>query len=152
MTVFDTLHASCILVGEAGVLIRGPSGSGKSALARQIVAEMKGLGRFARLVCDDRVRLASRHGRLVATALPSVAGCIEVRGVGLLTIPYEPSAILRAVVDLTGDPPRLPEAADLEANLCGVALPRIEARMQPGLPQVILFWLGKIGDNLMTTP
>ena len=140
----ETLHASCVLIDEAGLLIRGPSGSGKSTLARQIAAETQSLGRFARLVCDDRVRLSSRHGRLVATALGSIAGQIEVRGVGLLTMPYEPSAILRAVVDLTKDPPRLPEAADCAVTLRGVVLPRIEARMQPGLAQVILLWLDNI--------
>lgn len=149
MAAQTTVHASCVVIGEAGILVRGAAGSGKSALARQILSEAERLGRFARLVCDDRVRLASRNGRLVASALGSIAGKLEVRGMGLLTVPYERSTIVRVVVDLTGDLPRLPEAAERRIALCGVVIPRLEARIGPGLAQMILLQLDNSDDTLM---
>ncbi len=142
MAAETTLHASCVVVGEAGILIRGPSGSGKSSLAREIVLHGERLGRFARLVGDDRVRVENRNGRVLARAVAALAGKIEVRGMGLLTVPYEKSVILRWLVDLVEDPPRLPEPAERAATLCGVPLARIEARAEPGLGQAILLRLG----------
>ena len=145
------LHGSCVVVREAGILIRGPSGSGKSALARELVIEAERLGRFGRLVCDDRVQVTNRNGRLLATAVPAIAGKLEARGFGVLTLPYERAAILRLVIDcLTEDPPRLPAPGDRTVALCGVPLPRIGARMGPGLARIILLRLDNPGDTLMT--
>src|SRR5437868_6022496 len=108
-----TIHASCVLVGEAGVLIRGASGSGKSFLAHMLIAEAAQRGGFARLVCDDRIRIERRGGRLLARAVSPLESCLEVRGVGLLSIPHEPAAVIRLVVDCLGDAPaRLPEDGD----------------------------------------
>ena len=60
MNAHETIHAGCVLVGEAGLLIRGASGSGKSALAREVVSLALGTGRFGRLVSDDRTRLEAQ--------------------------------------------------------------------------------------------
>jgi serine kinase of HPr protein (carbohydrate metabolism regulator) len=121
-----TLHASCVVVGEAGVLIRGPSGSGKSQLARRLMSTYPG---FSRLVCDDRVRVEARHGRVVARALPAIAGILEIRGLGLMPTAFEPAAVVRLVVDaLTGPAARLPEEADAAIDISGVTLPRIVGR------------------------
>jgi serine kinase of HPr protein (carbohydrate metabolism regulator) len=120
-----TVHASCVVVGEAGILIRGPSGSGKSRLAREILAAA-GASTFARLVCDDRVHLENRSGRLLARAVPAIAGRIEMRGVGLLAVPYEPAAVVRLVVDASSEHgERLPQERDDAVDVCGVTLPRI---------------------------
>jgi HPr kinase/phosphorylase len=145
-----TLHASCVVVREAGLLIRGPSGSGKSSLARQILMEANRAGCFARLVCDDRLRVENRNGRLLAATVPVIAGSIEVRGMGLLTLPSETSAIVRWVIDLGQAPERLPETAFGTVTLCGVALPQIETCLEPGLGQAILLRLGHPYDTLMT--
>jgi energy-coupling factor transporter ATP-binding protein EcfA2 len=122
-----TVHASCVVLGEAGVLIRGPSGSGKSQLARRLVSAYPG---FARLVSDDRVRIEVRHGRLVARSVPATAGTLEIRGLGLMQAAFEPAAVVRLVVDaLPGPADRLPDEADARAYVCGVALPRIAGRL-----------------------
>ena len=123
-------HATVVLVGEAGVLIRGASGSGKSALALALMAEAERQGLFTRLVGDDRVRLSARAGRLSAQGHPAVAGLIEERGTGLLPVPHESMAIIRCIVDLAGkldDPTaaRLPSAEARHAAVCGVDLPRL---------------------------
>ena len=57
----ETVHATAVLVGADGVLIRGESGAGKSALALALIE------RGARLIADDRLMLSACHGRLVAT-------------------------------------------------------------------------------------
>ena len=121
-----TIHASCVVLGEAGILIRGDSGSGKSTLARDLLDHAEAAGLFGRLVCDDRVALSVRSGRLVARALPAIAGRLEIRGIGLVALPYEPAAVVRLVVDCGSPAPRFPEEAGLQIELLGVTLPRIE--------------------------
>jgi HPr kinase/phosphorylase len=151
MTDAQTLHASCVVVGEAGILIRGPAGSGKSLLARDLILDAERLGRFARLVSDDRVRISNGNGRVLATAVPPIAGKLEARGFGLLTMPYENSAIVRMVIDcLSEHPPRLPAASNEAISLCGVSLPRIGTRSEPGVSRIILWRLDHPGDVLMT--
>ena len=122
-----TVHASCVVLGEAGVLIRGPAGSGKSQLARRLVSAYPG---FARLVSDDRARIEVRHGRVVARTVPAIAGALEIRGLGLVRTAFEPAAVVRLVVDaLPGPADRLPEVADAQVDVSGVALPRIAGRL-----------------------
>jgi serine kinase of HPr protein (carbohydrate metabolism regulator) len=89
----STIHASCVLVGRNAVLIRGPSGSGKSSLALALI-EAGRAGKIppSWLVADDRVYLAAAHGRLVARAPETIQGKIEVRGTGIREVTSEPLA------------------------------------------------------------
>ena len=122
-----TVHASAVLVGPRAVLIRGPSGSGKSQLALELIemARTSSLP-FARLVADDRVHLEAAHGRLLARPAEALAGLIEVRGVGLARLAYEPSAVVGLVVDLAAqDAQRLPEASSRRTEIDGIELPRL---------------------------
>jgi HPr kinase/phosphorylase len=140
-----TLHASCVSVGEAGILIRGPSGAGKSTLARELIEEATRRGDFARLVSDDRVRVANRNGRLVATAVNEIIGKLEARGFGILQVPYEKSAVVRLVVDgLVEEAERLPAESESITTICGVHLPRIATRVTPGLAALVLLQLGNL--------
>ena len=135
-----TLHASAVLVGARAVLIRGPSGSGKSRLAFELIeAGRTGALRFARLVADDRVYLETANGRLLARAAEPLAGLIEVRGVGLLRIAYEPNAVVGLVIDLGAvDVARLPDAEQLKAEISGIALPRLAVAADgAALPRVL---------------
>jgi len=122
-----TVHASCVLVGARAVLIRGPSGSGKSRLALELVqAAASGNLRFARLVADDRVHLAAAGGHLLARPAEKLAGLIEIRGVGLLRLPYEPRALVGIVVDLGAEnASRLPNPAQRQVAIDGILLPRL---------------------------
>src|SRR5579862_7561451 len=105
-----TVHASAVLVGARAVLIRGPSGSGKSRLVLDLVAAARGGAlRFARLVGDDRVHVEPAHGRLLVRPAAALAGLIELRGAGILKVPYEPSAVVGLVVDLAAAAERLPD-------------------------------------------
>lgn len=89
------LHASAVSYNGAALLILGRSGAGKSALALELVA----LG--AGLVADDLVRLEPAAGGLVVAPLrPGPRQRIEARGLGVLTLPASPPALLRLVLDL----------------------------------------------------
>jgi serine kinase of HPr protein (carbohydrate metabolism regulator) len=137
-----TIHASAVLVGTRAVLIRGPSASGKSRLALELIeAERIGAVLFARLVADDRVHLETAGGRLLARPAAALAGLIEVRGVGLLRVAHEPSAVVGFVVDLAAaDAVRLPEPDKRAADIDGILLPRLAvAPDTAALPLVLAF-------------
>jgi HPr kinase/phosphorylase len=127
MGAHSTVHASAVLVGPRAVLIRGPSGSGKSRLALDLIETARaGSLAFARLVADDRVHLENVNGRLLVRPAAALAGLIEVRGVGLRRVAYEPSAVVGLVVDLNAeDAQRLPNPATRRIEIGGTALPRL---------------------------
>ncbi len=119
----ETVHASCVVLGEDAVLVRGAPGSGKSSLCRALIASAEAAGHFARLVSDDRTRLEAKGGRLVARAMPATAGLIETRGLGIHPVAHEPAARVRLLVDLVArEPVRMPEEEDLTTTLCGIAI------------------------------
>jgi serine kinase of HPr protein (carbohydrate metabolism regulator) len=120
-----TTHASAVLTGARAVLIRGPAGAGKSRLAYALIqAERTGLLAFARLVGDDRVHLETAHGRLLVRPSQALAGLIEIRGLGIRRVPFEPVAVVGLVVDLAAaNAQRLPASA--EAAIEDIALPRL---------------------------
>ena len=121
-----SIHASAVLVGPRAVLIRGPSGSGKSRLALALLqAAEDGRLAFARLVSDDRTRLEVAHRRLLAKPVPELAGLIEVRGLGIRRLPYEPMAVVFMVIDLSADAARLPESSSQVVTVAGISLPRL---------------------------
>jgi len=135
-----TIHASAVLSGARAVLIRGPSGAGKSRLALELIEAARcGLLQFARLVGDDRVQLEAAAGRLLVRPAQALAGLIEVRGVGLLRVAYEPSAVVGLVVDLAApDAERLPESGQRKIAVSGILLPRLGvAAGMEALPAVL---------------
>jgi HPr kinase/phosphorylase len=135
-----TVHASCVLAGRSAVLIRGPSGSGKSRLARALIeAGRNGTLPPVRLVADDRVHLFAAHGRLLAAAPAQIEGNIEMRGFGIQDVDHEPLALVGLVVDLAAaDADRMPEAAAGTVEISGVTLSRLPvATGTDALPPVL---------------
>ncbi len=118
------IHATGIVLGAVGVLIRGPSGSGKSLLALELLDSWATRGEAASLVSDDRVVLAERAGGLVMSPAPNIAGLIELRGRGILTRPYLTEAPVDLVVDLVDELVRMPEPSAFATELFGIHLAR----------------------------
>jgi serine kinase of HPr protein (carbohydrate metabolism regulator) len=121
------VHASAVLAGARAVLIRGPSGAGKSRLALALLAAATdGRLPFARLVGDDRCHLAAHHGRLVVSPAAELAGLIEVHGLGIRRVAYEPSAVVGLVVDLAAaDAARMPAQAAERIAVDGIEVSRL---------------------------
>lgn len=117
------LHATCVQMGDTGVLLLGPSGSGKSDLALRLI------DRGAALVADDQTQIDRIDDRLLARAAPSLAGLLEVRGVGILKLPCCDTTPLGLAVELhpEADLPRLPDWETYD--LLGVQLPLV--RLDP---------------------
>lgn len=138
----STIHASAVLVGAHAVLIRGSSGSGKSRLALSLIQAFQNEHvRFARLVADDRALLEAHNGRLLVRPAGALAGLIEVRGLGIRRLPYEPVAVVGSVVDLAApDAERLPGQAQRMAVIAGIELPRLAvAAGELALPILLAF-------------
>jgi HPr kinase/phosphorylase len=136
----STIHASAVLVGPRAVLIRGPAGSGKSRLALALLeARRSGALPFMLLVGDDRVHVEAIHGRLLARPAESLAGLIEVRGLGIRQVPFEPLAVVGLVMDLAAaDAERLPSAESGITELAGIGLPRLAVAVRED-PLPLLF-------------
>ncbi|MEQ1670545.1 MAG: HPr kinase/phosphatase C-terminal domain-containing protein [Hyphomicrobium sp.] len=100
----ERIHATAIAVGQRAIIIRGPSGSGKSDLALRClaVAASQLVPSPARLVSDDQV-LVTRDGlSLSVTAPQALLGQLEVRGLGIIRVDPEQDAKLMLIADLTG--------------------------------------------------
>jgi HPr kinase/phosphorylase len=140
MTTGSSVHGSAVLVGDHAVLIRGPSGSGKSRLAFDLIlAGRAGQIPTAMLIGDDRVHLEAAQGRLVVRPARELAGLIEIRGLGIRRCDFAEQAIVGLVVDLSAaDAERLPPPDALLVSIYGVILPRIpvSSNFQP-LPLVV---------------
>jgi HPr kinase/phosphorylase len=111
------VHATSVALGGDGILLRGPSGSGKSDLALRLIDE------GARLVADDQTELERVGAGLEMRAPRTIAGRLEVRGLGIVPVPSLAAAQLHLVVDLVAPDAveRLPEP--LFCTLLGVSVP-----------------------------
>ncbi len=120
-----TVHATAVVIGEAGVLIRGASGAGKTSLAFALIDAAHRSNLYAAFVADDRVTLAASNGRLVARCPETIAGLAERRGRGIERVEYVPAAVIRLVADLVDAETvaRMPEALE-EVDIDGLRLPR----------------------------
>ena len=99
------LHATCVEIGSAGIMLRGKPGSGKSDLALRLIDG------GARLVADDQVIVSLERGRIIARPPSTILGRLEVRGIGIIDVPVVKKAKLQLIVDLVpaDQVPRLPD-------------------------------------------
>jgi len=111
----ETLHASSVAIGDRAVLIEGASGAGKSDLALRLI------DRGAVLISDDYTFLSRVGGALLASAPDTIAGKIEVRGLGILPVPHVDQVRVALIVRLTDAPERMPPS-DEERKIAGIAL------------------------------
>ena len=120
-----TVHGTCVAFNGRAVLLRGASGAGKSDLALRLI---KAPLQPWQLISDDQVRLCRNAGRLWATAPPVIAGQLEVRGVGVIAVPFAENLPLALVAELVAPDqvPRLPEDPLPQQHVLGIALPHLK--------------------------
>ncbi len=114
----NNIHATAIAIGGHGIIVQGPSGSGKSDLALRLI------DRGAMLICDDRVIVDTTDGFPLLKQAENIAGQIEVRGIGIVTMPATPQAGLRLIVNIGLPPERFPVAMPV-SDLCGFSVPTL---------------------------
>jgi HPr kinase/phosphorylase len=146
------VHGTCLEIGGCGILILGQSGSGKSDLALRLIDQPgRGTGTealTARLVADDQVVITRQGGRLTAAPPPRLAGLIEVRGLGIVTVHHAAAAEIRLAVRLAraASIERLPEDGEAQMDLLGITVPMIAvdaaaasapARVRAGVVEVL---------------
>ena len=122
-----SIHASAVRVGHHAVLIRGPSGVGKSRLAFDLIlAGRVGYIPSAVLVGDDRVYVDACGEKAVVSPVPQLAGLIEIRGLGIRRCDFTEAAPIGLVIDLSADDAeRLPAPEKLRTRILGIEIPRI---------------------------
>lgn len=126
------IHATAVARAGHCVLLCGPSGTGKSDLALRLIwqshATTAADQRFA-LVADDQVLLTCANGELLASAPATIAGKLEVRGIGIVAVPYVAAAKVELHIDLvTADAiERMPPQSFV--THAGIAIPAL--RLHP---------------------
>ena len=124
----ENVHGTAIALGGNAALIRGAPGSGKSDLALRClaIAPTALIPCPAALVADDRVDLCRSGERIVAEAPATIRGKLEVRGLGVLSVPCTTSSEIVLVADITALEriERLPDPLPT-TELLGVRLPLI---------------------------
>lgn len=130
----ETVHGSAVLVTGGGVLLLGASGSGKSSLAAHLIENFG-----ARLIADDRVALSEKKGVLRADAPPPLAGKLELRGLGVVRLPFVENAVLSLSINLVArqNVPRIAEETFFHHQGC--RLPQLDLHaFDLATPYVIL--------------
>jgi len=121
------VHGTCVAFGPHAALLRGSSGSGKSDLALRFLA-LAAEGEMAPgLVADDQVLLEVKGDKLLASAPNTLAGKLEVRGLGIVAVPHVEQAQLALVVDLVASDtvPRMPPEPLPRTALLGIGVPNL---------------------------
>jgi serine kinase of HPr protein (carbohydrate metabolism regulator) len=135
----ETLHASCVAFEGRAVLICGASGAGKSDLALRLI------DRGFTLVSDDQTIVQKRGNRLLASAPATIHGKLEIRGIGIVTMPTASDVPVALVVDLTSHIQRLPDDSR-ERIIAGMPVPLITVdAMTASAPPKVALALDRFG-------
>lgn len=135
----ERIHASCVAIGGRAVLLCGASGSGKSDLALRLI------DRGAELVSDDQVLLTRDGDTLRASPPATIAGKIEVRGLGILAMPHRTAMPVSLLIQLDDPIARMPLDAR-SRTLAGVDVPVIAlASLEPSAPIKVELALKELG-------
>ena len=135
----ETVHASTVALDGRAVLITGPSGSGKSDLALRM------LDRGFTLVSDDQTIVKKDGSRLIASAPPTIAGKLEIRGIGIVEMQRSENVPVALIVELTSEIQRMPDDSR-ERPILGVGVPLITIdAMTASAPSKVAIALDRMG-------
>jgi serine kinase of HPr protein (carbohydrate metabolism regulator) len=138
----ETLHASSVALDGRAVLITGPSGSGKSDLTLRL------LDRGFVLVSDDQTIVKKDGTRLLASPPPTIAGKLEIRGIGIVEMGCTGDVPVALIVELTGEIQRMPDDSR-ERPILGIKVPLISIdAMTASAPSKVAIALDRMGLKL----
>ena len=148
MSSLQNHHGSVVEVNGIGILIEGPPGSGKTSLLFGILETCQNRNIRSSLVADDQVFLKSVSGRLVARAPDTTAGKAEVRGFGIVNLPYIDETVIQLTVQLAdrSNVERMQEPGYRE--ILGVSIPAIKVPKfhEAGAVRIVLAQLELLND------
>ena len=135
----ETIHASCVAADGKAVLICGPSGAGKSDMALRLI------DRGFTLVSDDQTIVRKAGERLIATAPPTIAGKLEIRGIGIVDMETQTDVPVGLIVELTSELQRLPDDSR-QRTILGLPVPLISVdAMTASAPSKVALALDRFG-------
>jgi serine kinase of HPr protein (carbohydrate metabolism regulator) len=135
----ETIHATAVASQGRAVMIIGPSGAGKSDLALRL------LDRGFVLVSDDQTIVRCEDGQLVALAPDTIAGKLEIRGIGIVAVERADAVPVALLVELMPDPERLPDDKR-ERSILGISLPLVTIdAMTASAPAKVALALDRLG-------
>lgn len=135
----ENLHASTVALDGRAVIISGPSGSGKSDLTLRLID--RGFG----LVSDDRTIVRKAGDQVIASAPDTISGKLEIRGIGIIDMPYVGDVPVALVVDLTSNITRMPDDAR-ERTILGIGIPLISVdAITASAPSKVAIALDRLG-------
>jgi serine kinase of HPr protein (carbohydrate metabolism regulator) len=137
----ETAHGNTVAKDGRAVIITGPSGSGKSDLTLRL------LDRGFTLISDDRTVLKRDGDRIIASAPPTIAGKLEIRGIGIVEMDHADNLPVALIVELTSDIQRMPEDSQ-ERSILAVKLPFVTIdAMAASAPAKVAVALDRLGLN-----
>jgi serine kinase of HPr protein (carbohydrate metabolism regulator) len=137
----ETLHATAVAINGRAVLIMGPSGAGKSDLALRLI------DRGAMLVSDDYIMVRQSAGLVLAEPPAAIAGLIEVRCLGIVSMPHVSQVPVALVVRLENAVDRMPEQG-LTRRIAEIEVPEVAIDpREPSAPIKVELALRRLLDN-----
>ena len=136
----ETIHATLVQLYGLGILLRGPSNSGKSSIALRLIDEAELSRANGHLIADDQVIITPHDDHLVGKAPDNLFGKIEIRGVGIIDIEARANAAIDLVVDLVPNETleRMPDENLDDDIIAGIKVRRIHiAERNPDAPAII---------------
>ena len=139
----ERIHATCVVIKGQGVLLRGAPGSGKSDLALRLIEDGAGL------VADDYTEVFKDGDELVGRAPDTIEGLLELRGIGIVRMPFAGDAAIRAIIDLVplADIDRLPDSETETVQGIDLPLYRVHA-FDASAPAKVRWALKALQENL----
>lgn len=136
-------HCNVLRIEDCGILIEGPSGSGKSSLSTGLIERAQLLGRSAILVSDDQAFLETCDPSITAKAPDATAGKIELRGYGIIEVPHTSSTEISLIVKMVDDAAveRMPEPKSIRFFDTELPVLEVPTRHEQAAVRIIFAWM-----------